>query len=239
MRLYYRPSLESISAHFRRLGFYPGTIFDIGVFQGTYELYDTWPKARLILVDPLSESEAAMKDICTRRRAPASYIVAAAGDRNGETTFHRSDDLAASSMMIGSGQTQTVSIYTVDTLDEMFEGSPPYLLKIDVQGAESLVLRGASRVLPLCEVVMLELPLFDFEKSGNILPVMMSLMHSKGFVPFDFYDGICRPLDGSLGQIDVAFVRADGPFWKSNLWGTPQQNMRRLALSRLRNRFKL
>jgi FkbM family methyltransferase len=235
MRLFYRPSMESVSKHFRALGFQPGTIFDIGVFQGTYELYDTWPDARLILVDPLTESEAAMKHICNHRRAPSSYVVAAAGDHDGNVSFHRSDDLAASSMMHSSGQLRSVPMYTLDTLETMFKTAPPYLLKVDVQGAESLVLSGASRILPLCEVVMLELPLFDFEKTGNTFSVMTALMYSKGFVPFDIYDGMCRPLDSSLGMIDVAFVRIDGRFRQSHLWGTQKQNSRRHALSRLRN----
>jgi FkbM family methyltransferase len=237
-RILHHSSMELCARHVRALGFYPKTIFDIGVFQGTYELYNTWPDARLILVDPLKESEAAMKYICAHRRAPASYILAAAGNRDGETRFHSFTDMAASSMVSGSGE-QVVPMYTLDSLDTMFKGVSPYLLKIDVQGAEALVLSGASTVLPLCEVVMLETALFDFERTGITLPEMMALMKSKGFVPFDIYDGLCRSLDGSLGLIDIAFVKADGRFRQSHLWGTERQNARRRGVARLRKMIGL
>lgn len=231
--LRYRRSMESVAKHFRTLGFYPNTVFDVGVYHGTYELYNVWPKARLILVDPLNECEEAMRYICAHRAAPATHIVAAAGDHDGEAKIGSLDDLAGASIVSDSGQ-RSVPMYTLDSLDIMLKGVAPYLLKIDVQGAETLVLSGASRILPSCEVVMLETQLFDFAKTGNTLPEVIALMKSKGFVPFEIYDGLCRPLDRSLGQIDVAFVKTCGRFRQSHEWGTKQQSRNRAWISRLR-----
>ena len=44
-------------------------------------------------------------------------------------------------------------------------------------------------------------------------------MDEQGFVIYDFLDGLFRPLDGALGQIDVAFVRKDSLLKKDNQWG--------------------
>jgi FkbM family methyltransferase len=230
--------MESVARHFRNLGFIPRAIIDVGVFKGTYELYDIWPEAQLLLIDPLMEVEPAMRYICDHRKSPASYVVCAAGDRIGQTHLHCSDDLAGSAIASDTGE-RTVPMYTLDSLEIHLGTGPPYLLKIDVQGAEASVLAGASRILPQCEVVLLETQLFDFHGTGNTLPELITFMKSRGFVPSDFYDGLCRPLDGSLGQIDVAFVKVDGQFRQSHAWGDSRKSARQRVLSRLRRAASL
>lgn len=231
--LRYNRSMEQVAIHFRQLGFNPGTILDVGVYEGTYELYNTWPTSRMVLVEPLQECERALKYICSHRRAPASYLLAAAGDREGEICIHCSDDLSGASIVSG-GPGRRVPMHKMDTVCEMFDTAPPYLLKIDVQGAEAAVLAGAQGILRHCEVVMLETQLFDFAKTGTTFVETIAAMRANGFVPFDIYDGLCRPLDRSLGQIDVAFVQISGRFRRDHLWGTVVQNSHRERISRLR-----
>lgn len=225
--------MEQVAIHFRQLGFTPGTIIDVGVYDGTYELYNTWPSARLLLVEPLRECEKAMKYICSHRRAPASYLLAAAGDHEGEVDIGCSEDLSGASI-VSAESGRRVRMYPLDMIAGMFDAVPPYLLKIDVQGAESVVLAGAQSVLQRCEVVMLETQLFDFANTGVTVVEMLAYMRANGFVPFDIYDGLCRPLDRSLGQIDVAFVKVSGPFRQEHSWGTDVQNSHRAMVSRVR-----
>ena len=230
---YYHASMIDVCRHFRSLGFAPATIFDVGVATGTFEIYDVWPSAQLVLVDPVSEWESSMQWICSHRRAPASYVMAAAGDRDGQVTLGCSSGLAGASIYDQQAQ-RTVKMCTLDSLASLLNTQPPYLLKIDVQGAESIVLAGASDVLRRCDVVMLEVPLWDFAGNGTTLVEMIALMRSRGFLPFDFYDGLRRPLDRSLGQIDVAFVQADGRFRHSHVWGTERQRTRAELVQRIR-----
>jgi FkbM family methyltransferase len=235
----YRRDMRGVAAHFRDLGFNPATILDIGVATGTYQLYEVWPDAKLILVDPVSDFESAMKYICAHRRTPASYVVAAAGDRDGSITLRHTDYLSGASIMPGQSDQGTVPMYTIDTIDSMFSGSGPYLMKVDVQGAEMSVLSGATRVLPMCEVVMLEAPLFRFDGNNNTIVELIDFMREKGFVPSDIYDGLCRPLDGSLGQVDVAFVKAEGRFRQSHTWETKKQGEWRNRKSRIRRLMRI
>jgi hypothetical protein len=62
-------------------------------------------------------------------------------------------------------------------------------------------------------------------------------MKASGFVPHDIYDGLCRPIDGALGQIDVAFVKVNGPFRQVHSWETAEQSERRNRRARMRNRI--
>jgi FkbM family methyltransferase len=233
----YRRSMCDVALHFRDLGFQPKTIIDVGVASGTYELYDVWPDAKLILVEAMKDFEPALRHICAHRRAQGSYVVAAAGDRDGEIIMHHSDYLSGASSVIGQQKQQTVPMYTLDTLESRFSGTPPYLLKVDVQGAEASVLAGASKILPLCEVVMLETPLYNFDGNTTTLVELIELMKASGFVPHDIYDGLCRPIDGALGQIDVAFVKVNGPFRQVHSWETAEQSERRNRRARMRNRI--
>lgn len=94
--------------------------------------------------------------------APVQIVPAAASLANGIADFHIAKDaratnhLAASS---GSSQTggirETVPVVTL-TLDWLLDHAPaPTVLKIDVEGAEADVLRGAERILSVARPVLL------------------------------------------------------------------------------------
>ncbi len=56
---------------------------------------------------------------------------------------------------------------------------------------------------------------------GNHHPDFLEIvkyMADQGFLVYDFLDGLFRPLDNALGQVDVVFVKKDGPFRKSASW---------------------
>jgi hypothetical protein len=44
-------------------------------------------------------------------------------------------------------------------------------------------------------------------------------MRERGFVAYDIFGGHTRPLDGALGQIDMAFVRESGRFRTHHAYG--------------------
>jgi hypothetical protein len=61
-----------------------------------------------------------------------------------------------------------------------------------------------------------------FKFWGNHHPDALEIfnfMNEQGFVIYDFLDGLFRPLDGALGQIDVVFVRKDSLLKKDYKWG--------------------
>src|SRR3954449_6529991 len=73
-----RRTPEAVLAHVKRLGFAPATVIDVGVAYGTPELYDAFPDARFLLVDPLEEYAPAIDGIVARLRS-AEWVRAAAG----------------------------------------------------------------------------------------------------------------------------------------------------------------
>ena len=49
-----RTTMTETLQHISSLGFKPATVIDVGVAYGTHELYKGFPKARHLLIEPLS-----------------------------------------------------------------------------------------------------------------------------------------------------------------------------------------
>jgi FkbM family methyltransferase len=150
------------------------------------------------------------------------YRISAITDREGEieltTSVHPywaslrpADDPYWQRLNQMSAATVKVPATTLDTLQRELSLKPPYLLKLDVQGAETSVLRGAAAVLKDTRVVICEADISDFEQ-------IHSALVERGFVLYDATQ-LQRIPDGTLGWFYPVYVnkRLDGvqpkAFW--------------------------
>lgn len=222
-----RASMAGGLAQLARLGFQPRTVIDAGVANATPELYSTFPSASILLIEPLVEFEPFLRRICATYNA--QYVLAAAGQTAGTATFNVHADKFSSSLLReveGSavdGTPRTVPVVTIDGLVAEKKLSGPYLIKLDVQGAELQVLAGATRTLAQTEAVLLEVALFGTMIGGPQFLDITTRMKELGFVPYDIFGFQYRLLDGALGQLDMIFVREDGFFRRSHAYATPEQ----------------
>lgn len=207
--------------HARHLGFCPNTVIDVGVADGTPELYQTFPEATHLLIEPLSEYESALKSICQKYKG--LYVLAAAGPQVGELKINvHSGDLLGSSFLKESdgaefdGVERVVPIVRVDETCRQHNLSGPYLLKADVQGFELEVLAGAGGILSELEFIILETTLFEFYKGGAQFYDVVAYLKQIGYVVYDIVDGTKRPLDGALCQVNTVFVKESGRFRQSH-----------------------
>jgi hypothetical protein len=99
----------------------------------------------------------------------------------------------------------------------------PFVVKVDVEGAELDVMSGALELLRATELVLLEVSLFEFIPGAPQFHDVVSWMHGHGFVVADLFDAHNRLLDGALARMDVAFVQEDGRFRQSHSYGTSEQ----------------
>ena len=221
-----RRTLPAVLAHYRSLGLDPATVIDVGVATGTPQLYDGLPRARLVLVEPVAEWRDAMEAIARAR--PAHIALAAAGAQAGEIeiSVHRAP---VCSSMLGdrrgdAGQpTRTVPMRRLDEIAAEAGVHGPYVIKVDVEGAELEVLKGAGALLDETEMVLLEVSLFELVPGTPQLAEVVGWMHEHGFAVADFYNGHNRLLDGSLAQVDIAFVQEHGGFRRDHAYATAAQ----------------
>jgi len=138
-------------------GIKPGQIiFDVGTFIGTYAVFEArWsgPTGRVIAFEPTAmnwpriQAHLRMNGVEGR----VDLIKAAAGATSGRTQFnehHRDSDQNSVFPLLGQARSRSTEVPMV-TLDEisMRLNVIPDWIRIDVQGFELSVLRGARRIL--------------------------------------------------------------------------------------------
>jgi FkbM family methyltransferase len=225
-----RQTMADVLRHLARQGFRPSTVIDVGVAYGTKELYESFPHSYHLLVEPLREYEPGIRAFA--ERYSGDFVMAAAGSKPGQRVLHVHSDLSSSSLFeevegqTVDGEPRSVPVVTLDDLCRDRKLSGPFLIKVDVQGAELEVLDGARRVLQETDVVILEVSLFEFFRQGPQLSDIVAYMKDKGFVVYEIFGGHYRPLDGALAQVDMAFVKECGMFRVTHAYATREQRLR-------------
>lgn len=191
----------------QRYGFEPNTIFDIGVGFGTPELYHAFPQAFYYLFDPTPESLDTMRKLARRLRCEVLNL--ALGDHDGEAELEIRPDIQGSTLFEECGpravlRRETVPMRRFDALVGRIER--PSLAKIDVQGAEMLVLEGMTGRLAEIDALIVETSTIATLKDGPELCDVVRFMQEHGFVVFDILGLKRRPLDGATAQFDLLFV---------------------------------
>ena len=113
----------------------------------------------------------------------------------------------------------SVDVKTLDLIMDSKKIKKPMILKTDCQGGDFEVIKGGNKTLDDCDVVIMEISFFKFWGEHHPEPLeILNHMNEKGFVIHDILDGLFRPLDNALGQVDFCFVKKNGIFKHSNNW---------------------
>jgi FkbM family methyltransferase len=211
----WRQSLRVLERH----GFQPATVFDIGVGFGTWGLYRAFPHAFYHLVDPTPESLPYMEKLSRRLRSEVHPV--ALGDRDGEAELEIRSDIQGSTLLEEVGERdvlrfQRVPMRRFDTLFGRIER--PALCKIDVQGAEMMVLAGMEGRLTDIDAFIVETSTIATVKEGAEVHDVIRFMHDHGFVVADLIGMKRRPLDGATAQFDLMFVPDNSSLRADRRW---------------------
>jgi FkbM family methyltransferase len=219
-------SLDDICKHLSNKQFSPKTIVDVGVANGTIELYRHFFGAKLELVEPIQEFSPSIEDILKEIPGRAHYV--AAGSEDGEFRFEASTklhELHNAKLVTGDGEhTRIVPMRRLDTI--LHEAEGPILLKVDVEGFELDVLRGAKNLMKLVDVVIIETRLLRVIEGTSIFNEVCQYMQDQGFQVYDIVDMIARPLDDALILCDLVFVRNTSSLVEDTRYETQEQIMR-------------
>jgi FkbM family methyltransferase len=217
-------NFEEFFTHVKGLGFSPETIIDVGVARGTPVLYSAFPDAYYLLFEPLADFRPEIDRILARYKGEFHPVALMA--QKGEGSIFKTRDKFGSSMMhrVQDESDERLENVAIDTLDSVtVDGtrlSGPVMLKTDCQGGDFEVLKGGEKTLAKCDLAIIEVSFFRFWGTHHPDPLeILNFMDRNGFVVYDFLDGLFRPYDGALGQIDIVFVKKDGFFRTCHSWG--------------------
>jgi FkbM family methyltransferase len=196
-----------------------GTVIDVGSNRGQFAIFarHRWPKARLFCFEPLPGPREVLTPLA-EELGNAQVLPYALSDEGGERRMHvaRSDD--SSSLLAATGcqleafpdtvevDEQVVQVRRLDNLITKEDVSHPILMKIDVQGAELDVLRGASGLLDGVREILVECSLVELYVGQPLLDDMILFARECGFRVIGVSPPSRAP-DGTPLQCDVLFSR--------------------------------
>lgn len=214
------PSFERLVRTLRRQNLDPATVFDIGVAYGTPWLYAAFPSSRYHLIDPTRESLPHMRKWAEKLNAGVHSF--ALGEAEGSARISVRPEIGGSSLFDEIGEARIVASYEVPVarFDATFRDfQRPALCKIDVQGAELMVLRGMGKRLDDIDVLIVETSLIptlhgDASDFGDVV----AHLREQGFALYEIVAMVRRPLDLALAQVDGVFVPMDSPLRSDRRW---------------------
>jgi FkbM family methyltransferase len=181
-----------------------------GGFKGTLVSFEAIPEVHARLVQ-------------RAKRQGDAWVVApcvALGSKRGQIEFNIAGN-SVSSSVLPMTQThrdaapgskylakQLIQIATLDELaPELIPVTGPVLLKVDTQGYEMEVLKGAANILRRTVALQLELSLTSLYEGAPTLLEMISFMKNEGCELFSLVPGFRDRKTGRLLQVDGYFIR--------------------------------
>jgi FkbM family methyltransferase len=208
-----RTRLENLHA----AGFRCTGAVDVGAFEGEWAtLANHIFKCPVVLFEPQPDKQLHLNRLTQHKPFVIEAVALGASPSRMSFALEETNSRLLSSV---DASVKAVAQVEVDTLDAAMQRSSfqSNLLKVDVQGFELDVLRGASASLQNFEVIILEVSVIRIGPVP-VFKEVMDFMHAAGYRLYDFLPMYYRPLDRALWQGDAFFVRNDSPLVANENW---------------------
>ena len=150
---------------------------DVGANIGNHSVFFSERFSKVIAFEPNPRVALLLRANCFGRSV--SIQECACGEKNGETTLYENDrNLGASGMNAADGLMHLIQVVRIDDVKEVSEANRVDFMKLDVEGFEASVLKGAQKTLKEHR------PIIAFEKlPGDDLEVF-DILTGSGYQEF-------------------------------------------------------
>jgi FkbM family methyltransferase len=211
-----------INSRLKESNVWPKTIVDIGANVGQFSVAASkfFNQSKIICIEPDPEVSKKLKRNL-RGYLNSEVITCAAGDTTGEVKFFRNQNSQVSSILEIGGtrkklfpKSQVAEEFQVPmfTLDSLFENrnlEGPILLKLDVQGAELMVLNGGEKFLNRVKWIVIEIAFVNLYNGEPSFIELCNKLNLYSFVfkkPINFHTS---PRGVEIIEMDALFERSD------------------------------
>lgn len=197
-------------------GFYPSFVVDIGANTGTWsrELLYHFQDTSIVMIEPQERLKPYFQDLLSDK---VFYLASGVSDRN-ETlkfTIHDRDDSCSfiyseeEAEKLGYRQVE-VQVKTLNSIIRENNFPVPDLIKIDAEGLDLEVIKGATDFYDKTEIFLVEASVCN-KTYKNTVSEVIKLMDNCGFQMYDITD-LNRPFpeEPVLWLIEIVFVRKSG-----------------------------
>jgi FkbM family methyltransferase len=196
----------------KRMGYVPDTILDIGAYHGhwTSRVKQIFEKSCYHLFEGIDYAEL-------KQLSNVSLYNVILNDKVEEINWYQMKNTGDSMFREKTSHfinCQPIRRETID-LNTLMQGkldeATNILIKIDCQGAEIPILKGATSIYSKTDFIVLEIPFFGQYNEG--VPTFLEhirFMDEIGFVPYDIYDS--HYINKFNMQVDVMFINKNHSF---------------------------
>jgi FkbM family methyltransferase len=198
-------------------------VFDVGANIGQFaaDLRSTGFKGRIVSLEPLSEAHERLVKYSKSDRNWIVHPRTAIGDFEGNVDINVSANSGASSSILemldphitsapesAYINVENVSITTLDSIiDEYVSYTDEYFVKIDVQGYEWSVLKGANKTLDKAKGLLCEVSLVPLYEGQCLWLEIIEYLCGRGFKVWAIQKGFTDKKTGQALQLNIIFIR--------------------------------
>lgn len=197
-------------------GYIPNLIFDIGAHHGnwTMNMLSIYPSSKYCLFEAIDYPEL---NIFNNQDKIKVYKECILNDKKDIVEWYEEKNTGDSFFKentIHFRNTKPIKKQTIDLnsiiTDDFFK-SDNIFIKIDCQGAEIPILKGATSLFNKTDFILIEMPLFGIYNEG--VPTFLEhvkYMESINFIPYDIID--THYINGFNMQVDFLFINKSHEF---------------------------
>lgn len=197
-------------------GYIPDTILDIGAYHGTWteSMMNIYPECKYYLFEPIEYEELMTRGVMNPNLTIFNVVL---NEKAEEVDWFQMRNTGDSMFCEQTRHFSNCEVFKRETIDldsimcNSIQDCSRIFIKIDCQGAEIPILKGAKAVLTKTDFVVLEMPLFgQYNKGVGTFLEHIAFMDSIGFVPYDIVDN--HYINGFNMQIDMIFIKKTHEF---------------------------
>lgn len=209
--------LATLFDNIKTIGFIPQHIVDIGANHGTWtrEVLRHFPEAYYTLLEPQQWLKKSFQDILNAN-SKVQFHPVGAGENEGSFQFTIVDRDDSCSFRYTPDEAKAAGFEQIEipvvTLNGLLEESKlpiPDIIKIDAEGLDIEVLKGASNFFGKTEIFMVEVGVVNKSFDNSFLK-MINFMDNVGYRLFEITD-INRPFQPQvLWLAELVFIKKNG-----------------------------
>lgn len=174
-----------------------------------------FPDVPIIMVEAQNDKRVFLEKVSKEIGSHCSYHLSLLGPEEKQDVPFFKMETGSSVLEENTSHARTKTTLNMTTLDNLyskhnFQGA--LFLKLDTQGFEIEVLKGASNTLAQTEFVLLELSTLNYNKGAPLFQEVSQFLYDKDFLLYDLVDITRKETDHTLMQFDAIFIKKSSLF---------------------------